>query len=89
MPDEADFLTVAEFARRAGLSRQEVYKLIWNGRIPHVYFGRSLRIPRAYLAYTVAVALAGGASLAAVPSGPSSDPSPSATAAADAVSAGN
>ncbi len=34
MPDEAEYLTVAQFAGRTGLSRQEVYKLIWAGKSP-------------------------------------------------------
>jgi excisionase family DNA binding protein len=72
MPDEAEYLTVAQFAGRTGLSRQEVYKLIWAGKIPCTYFGRSPRIPAVYLAYKIAVALAGGASQAAAQSNPDS-----------------
>jgi excisionase family DNA binding protein len=38
-------ITVAEAARRVGLSRPTVYQLIDAGKFPHKRIGRCLRVP--------------------------------------------
>ena len=48
MSDEL-FITVAEAARRAGLSRAFFYPLVMRGEVPSVKFGRARRVPVAGL----------------------------------------
>ena len=40
------FLTVAEVAERMRVSKMTVYRLVHNGALPAVRFGRSFRVPR-------------------------------------------
>jgi excisionase family DNA binding protein len=40
------FLTVAEVAERMRVSKMTVYRLLHNGALPAVRFGRSFRVPR-------------------------------------------
>ena len=48
--DSRGFLTVADVARLLRLSLSMVYAMIARGEIPHERFGRSIRIPRQFLA---------------------------------------
>ena len=45
--DPPAMLTVAEMARRLGIGRTMAYELIRAGRIPHVRFGRVIKVPAA------------------------------------------
>lgn len=40
-----DYLTVREFAQRAGISVRTVYRLVERDELRHVKFGRAIRIP--------------------------------------------
>jgi excisionase family DNA binding protein len=42
----AEFLSPDEFRQYLGLSRNGVYELIRRNEIPHVRFGRLIRIPK-------------------------------------------
>lgn len=42
---EVTFLTVAEVAELARVSKMTVYRLIHSGELPAVRFGRSYRVP--------------------------------------------
>lgn len=44
-----DFLTVRELGEYLRVSRRTAYQLIYDGRVPHVRIGGSIRIPRAEL----------------------------------------
>ena len=47
--DPPVMLTVAEMARRLGIGRNTAYELVRAGRIPHVRFGRVIKVPAAAL----------------------------------------
>lgn len=47
--DKRLLLTVPEAARLLRISRNLAYELIVQGRLPHVRFGRVIRIPRSRL----------------------------------------
>lgn len=49
-----DFLTVRELADYLRVSRRTAYQLIYDGQVPHVRVGGSIRIPRADLARRLA-----------------------------------
>ena len=40
------FMTVAEVAERMRVSKMTVYRLVHNGELPAVRFGRSFRVER-------------------------------------------
>ena len=44
--DLPELLTVEEFQRTARIGRSAAYKLVEQGRIPTLRFGRMIRIPR-------------------------------------------
>jgi excisionase family DNA binding protein len=44
-----DFLTVEELAAWLRLGRNTAYEIVRRGEIPHVRFGRSIRIPKTAL----------------------------------------
>ena len=44
-----EFLTPEEFRQYLGLSRNGVYELLRRQQIPHVRFGRLIRIPKTAL----------------------------------------
>lgn len=44
--DQPEFVTVQAVAHRLSVSRWSVYRLIWDGRVRSVQFGRSRRIVR-------------------------------------------
>ena len=47
---EPEFLSIPEYARKVGRSRQAVYQDVAAGRVPAVRFGpRCLRIPASFL----------------------------------------
>jgi excisionase family DNA binding protein len=45
-PDDRLTITVAEVARRLGVSKATVYELVWTRGIPAVRIGRRVLIPR-------------------------------------------
>jgi excisionase family DNA binding protein len=47
--DLPDFLTVEELAAWLRLGRNTAYEIVRRGDVPHVRFGRSIRIPKAAL----------------------------------------
>ena len=49
MENGTEFMTVPEYAKRVGLTKQWVYKLCSAGQIPHKRIGRAVRIPRSAL----------------------------------------
>jgi excisionase family DNA binding protein len=44
-----EFLTPAEYGGRIRVSRNTMYELLRRGEIPHVRFGRLIRIPKTAL----------------------------------------
>ncbi len=46
LPTSEDYLTCAEVASALRVSLRTVYRLIAEGRIPHIRVGRQVRIPR-------------------------------------------
>ena len=46
---EETFLTVAEVATKLRVSKMTVYRLVWDGQLPAVKIGRSVRIWRTSL----------------------------------------
>lgn len=49
MSPDALTLTVPEAARLLGIGRNAAYDLIRRGELPHVRFGRTIRVPRSAL----------------------------------------
>jgi excisionase family DNA binding protein len=45
----AEFLTPTEYGTRIRVSRNTTYELLRRGEIPHVRFGRLIRIPKTAL----------------------------------------
>lgn len=44
-----DILTIDEMSMALGVSRKTCYKLINEGKVPHLKVGRSYRIPKLHL----------------------------------------
>jgi excisionase family DNA binding protein len=53
-----EYLTPEELQTYLGLSRNTVYELLRRNEIPHVRFGRSIRLPKAALRQPAAAASA-------------------------------
>lgn len=47
--DLPEFLTPAEFREHVRVSRNTAYEMIRRGEVPHVRFGRLIRIPKVVL----------------------------------------
>jgi excisionase family DNA binding protein len=50
--DLPDMLTVDEFGSWLGISRNTAYELVRRGDVPHMRFGRLIRIPKTAIAAT-------------------------------------
>lgn len=46
---EPRFVRLPAAARVLAISRASIYRLVKDGKIPHVRFGESVRIPKAWL----------------------------------------